>query len=329
MKILICGSQGRIMSAVIPLLLSQGHEVLGVDSGAKWGQTDKPRDYQFVCGDCSDAALMRPLLKGVDGIIQAAATLYGVIGFHRRAADILANDLNLHQTVLRLSVEAGVERVVYMSSSMVYERVSSEPYQEDDVETALVPATDYGLSKLVGERLSRAFRGQYGLQYTIWRPFNVIDPEEEGSDDAGLSHVFADLIHRIIGKQENPLTVLGDGNQVRSFLHLREAAEVIAGFSFAPSTCDQILNIGRDECVSVRELAEMIWEIALTRGLMSNTAALSFCCTPVPATDVRRRVGSFRKAADLLGWQSGTSLRESLTECIERYRARKGALANS
>src|ERR1035437_4946759 len=124
MKLLICGSEGRIMSATIPFLLDAGHEVIGLDTCEKWGQK-KPSSsnyYRFIRGSCADPGLLRPLLKGVDGVIQAAATLFGVMGFHRRAADILSNDLNAQQTVLRLSSEAGVSRVVYMSSSMVYER---------------------------------------------------------------------------------------------------------------------------------------------------------------------------------------------------------------
>jgi nucleoside-diphosphate-sugar epimerase len=324
MKLLICGSEGRIMSATIPFLQKAGHEVIGLDTCEKWGQykLHSSTDYRFVRGSCADPGVLRPLLKGVDGVIQAAATLFGVTGFHRRAADILGNDLNAQQTVLRLSMEAGVGRVVYMSSSMVYERAEKEPYREEEVEHIEVPQTDYGLSKLVGERLSLAFHKQYQLPYTIWRPFNVIDPAEEGSDDAGMSHVFADILYRMIGQQQNPLKVLGDGDQVRSFVHIREVAEALARFSFDQRTENQVFNLGRDECISMRELASRMYDIACAERLIEDPKPLEFQPTPVVSTDVKRRVGFFEKAAQVLGWRSSVSLDFSLRECVIAYRDR-------
>lgn len=315
------------MSAAIPLLVGEGHEVVGVDTCAKWGASNRSRNYEFRRGDCSDEIFLRPLIKGAGGVIQAAATLFGVVGFHRRAADILSNDPAAHRAVLRLSAEAGVQRVVYMSSSMVYERVAKEPYEEDDVENAPIPATDYGLSKIIGERLSKAYFQQYGLPYTIWRPFNVVDPEEEGSDDPGVSHVFADLVHRIVGRQQNPLEVLGDGYQVRSFVHVGEVAAAIARFSFAPNTANEVFNLGRDECVTVRELANVIHQLACEQKLLSHPEPLQFLTRPVPDTDVKRRVGCFAKASRQLGWTSRVPLRDSLGECIESYCRRKSAAA--
>jgi nucleoside-diphosphate-sugar epimerase len=313
------------MSATIPFLQQAGHEIIGLDSCEKWGQSklSLSSGYRFVRGSCADPEVLRPLLKGVDGVIQAAATLYGVVGFHRRAADILSNDLNTQQTVLRLSMEAGIGRVVYMSSSMVYEKANEEPYREELVDNIEVPQTDYGLSKLVGERLSLAFYKQYQLPYTIWRPFNVIDPYEEGSDDAGVSHVFADIRHRLIGQQQNPLLILGDGTQVRSFIHIKEVAEAIARFSFDYRTKNQVFNLGRDECVTVRTLASTIYDIACAEGLIANPRQLEYQPTTVASTDVKRRIGCFKKATKVLGWTSRVSLDDSLRECVRAYGVRR------
>jgi nucleoside-diphosphate-sugar epimerase len=323
MKILICGSEGRIMSATIPYLLNAGHEIIGVDTCEKWGHDDKRRDYQFVRGNCSDPDLLLPLLKGVHGVIQAAATLYGVVGFHRRPADILSNDVQLHQAVLRASLKAGVARVVYMSSSMVYECCQNEPYHEEEVDSAPAPRTDYGLSKLVGERLSMAFHTQYQIPFTIWRPFNVIDPAEEGSDDAGVSHVFADLLHRLVDKLQNPVDILGDGNQVRSFVHIREAAEAIARFSFEARTENETFNLGRDECVTMRDLALRLYRSSCDKGLIPECRPLQFRSLPIASTDVRRRVGSFDKIRRELGWCSVLHLDSAVADCVTAYSARK------
>ena len=314
MKLLVCGSEGRLMSWVIPRLLELGHDVIGIDNCVKWGEQKIHRAYQFVSGNCSDPAVVRPLLQGVDGVIQAVASLYGVVGFHRYPADILTNDLGVHQTVLRLASMAAVQRVVFVSSSVVYEQCSCEPFREEFADECVLPQTDYGLSKIAGERLSKAYWKQYGLPFTIWRPFNVFDPIEDGSDDVGLCHVFADFIHRLVFRQQNPLDILGDGYQRRSFVHIQEIAEAIAAFSFDPRTLNETYNLGRDEVVTMRELARQIYEKACAHGLLGNGRALQFRCQPVPRTDVRRRVGSFEKVNRELGWKATRSLDTMLEE---------------
>lgn len=310
------------MSAAIPHLLESGHEIIGVDTCEKWGLRTARREYRFVQADASDATAMRPLLQSVDGVIQAAATLFGVVGFHRRCADVLAHDMAVHQNVLRLSVGTHVSRVVYMSSSMVYEMYHTEPYVEEIVDDGLAPRTEYGLSKLVGERLSRAYWKQYALPFTIWRPFNVMDPDEEASNDQGVSHVFADLIYRLIERQQNPLEVLGDGRQVRSFVHIREMGEAIARFSFDDRTQNQTYNVGRNEPVTVMELARMIYQKACERGLIRKPGTLEFRSLEVPATDVRRRIGCFAKVEKELGWTSRISLDQALEDCLDAFQAR-------
>ncbi len=322
MRILVCGSEGRIMSAVIPLLEEAGHVVTGVDSCAKWGVQTRRRNYRFVMGDCSDSRLMKSLLRGVDGVIQGVATLYGVVGFHKKAADILTNDVSAHQVIVRLCAEARVQRVVYLSSSIVYEMVTKEPQAEESADLAPVPLTDYGLSKVIGERICKAFWTQYELPYTIWRPFNVLDPDEDGADKPGFSHVFADLIHRIIVRQQHPIEMLGDGNQVRSFVLLKEIAQAIAQFSFDDRTRNQTYNLGRSEVVTMKELATRIYKLAHDRGLVSGYSSLEFKSLPVPQTDVKRRVGNFEKAARELGWISKISLDEALAMCLDAFQLR-------
>lgn len=319
MKILVCGSEGRIMAAAIPRWLSDGHEVIGIDNGQKWGVHDIGRPYRLVWGDCSNPNLLQPLLRGIDVVIQAAATLYGVVGFHQHPADILRNDLALHKDVLDGSAKAGVSRVVYLSSSMVYEQCGKLPHAEEDTSDAPVPRTDYGLSKLVGERLSYAYFRQYGLPFTIWRPFNALDPKEEGRDEPGLSHVFADIMHRLVNKQQNPLEILGDGEQIRSFAHVKEIGEAIADFSLDPRALNATYNIGRDEPVSIKDLARRLHAGACEHGLIAHPRELEFTPRPVPVTDVRQRIGSFRKIDTELNWKSRISLDEMVDQCVLEY----------
>ncbi|HUL14871.1 MAG TPA: NAD(P)-dependent oxidoreductase [Terriglobales bacterium] len=323
MKLLLCGSEGRILSQSIPHLLAAGHEVTGVDNCKKWGIPSRRLEYQLKVGDCCDVEFMRPLFRGLEGVIQGVATLYGVVGFHDRAVDILTNDIAAHQNVVRLSLEAGVRRVVLLSSSVVYEQSAKEPHREEDVESAGIPRTDYGISKLVNERISRAYSQHCGLKFTIWRPFNVLDPQEEAEPAAGYSHVFADMVQRIVLQRQNPLEILGNGKQIRSFLHIREAAEVLAKFSFDQRTENETYNLGRDEPVTMEELARRIYRGAIKHGMIPDTGPLSFLEKPVMETDVKRRIGSFEKMAHDLGWESHVSLDESLDDCLAAVESRQ------
>src|SRR5205085_8454800 len=127
----------------------------------------------------------------------------------------LQRDTLLHGLILREALGRGIRRVVYISSSMVYERLADIAV-EADVPNMLVPLTDYGLSKLMGERLSQAFAAQYDLPFTIWRPFNIIGVYETAAGyDPGVCHVFADFVQRIVHEGQNPMLILGTGDQVR------------------------------------------------------------------------------------------------------------------
>lgn len=306
------------MQAVIPHLLASGHEVLGVDNFSRYGTIERERKYELVVGDLVDRGLTKELVSRADGVIQAAARIYGVEGFHKYPADILSHDVTLHQNVLWSAQEAGLRKVAYISSSMVFERVENTPSKEEDVFEAQIPATDYGLSKLVGERLSLAFAQQYGLRYVIWRPFNIITPHERSIDgEQGISHVFADFIRMIVHEKRNPLPVLGDGSQIRCFTWIDDIAAMIAKFSFDPVTDDEIFNLGNPEPITMSELAQIIYEEAQNLKLLpQRDEPLALAAQAIYDDDVRIRVPDVSKAEARLGFTPSKSVRESVRICL-------------
>ncbi len=252
----------------------------------------------------------------MDVVIQAAAQIYGVAGFHRYPADILQRDTLLHGLILRESVALGVKRVVYISSSMVYERLA-DIAREEDVPNMLVPLTDYGLSKLMGERLSQAFAEQFDLEYTIWRPFNIIGLHERAVDsDPGVCHVFADFIQRIVHEKQNPMLVLGSGSQIRCFTWIGDVADAIGHHSFDEATRNQDFNLGNAEPVSMIELAQRIYSIYYEMIGETPPGELQFTHAPTFADDVQVRIPSASKAAEKLGWHARTKLDEMLRRCL-------------
>lgn len=316
MKILVTGSEGSLMQAVVPLLLEKDHTVRGVDNFARYGEIERERNYEFIRGDLTDAAFVDDVVDGVDAVIQGAALIYGVGGFHKYPADILSKDIALHANILESMLKSGVNKIIYISSSMVYERCITHPSRESDVDESLIPSTDYGLSKLVGERLTKAFHRQHGLNYVIWRPFNIITPHEKGEKELGTSHVFADFIRNIIEEKRTQLPIIGDGEQVRCFTWIGDVARGIADHSFDAAAENHEFNLGNPEPITMKDLATMIYEAAQHHGLVETNGNLNFETKMSFRDDVRTRIPDVSKAKEILGWEPTLKARESIDRCV-------------
>lgn len=305
------------MREVTPRLLERGYEVRGVDNYMRYGREEPPDGIEFVEGDLTDAATVDRCVAGVDCIIQAAAQIYGVAGFHKYPADILQRDTMLHGLILRAALQADVQRVVYISSSMVYERLE-DVAREADVPHMQVPLTDYGMSKLMGERLSQAFAQQYELPFTIWRPFNIIGLHERAEgQEPGVSHVFADFIQRIVYERQNPMLVLGTGEQIRCFTWIGDVAQAIAEHSFSAETRNADFNLGNPEPVTMLELAQRLYRLFHEMTHQEVQQPLTFKHLPIFRDDVNVRIPDVSRARSALGWEPTVPLDEMLRCCLE------------
>lgn len=323
-RILVTGSEGSLMQAVIPLLLKNKHSVIGVDNLARYGERlgHAGTDYDFVKCDLTDGISVDKLVQNwkPDYILQAAATIYGVGGFNKYCGEMY-KDITLHDNILRAAVKHGVKKVVYISSSMVYENCPQDiakPVTEDIVDLYPAPYTDYGLSKFVGERVSKAYWKQHGLPYTIWRPFNIITPYEKSeSEEVGISHVFADYIKNIAIEKKKPLPIIGDGYQVRCFTWIDEVAQAIADYSFSEKTNNEIYNLGNPEPISMRVLAEKIVNIGSSEFKMFDDYFLLYESVGDYENDVRVRIPDVEKAEKELGWKALMKADDSIRMCLK------------
>lgn len=318
MKILVCGSEGSLMQAVIPKLV-KNHAVYGADNLFRYGaRLGRAKDYDFIKVDLTDRASVNALVKQTkpDLIIQSAARIYSVGGFNKYCADILGEDIQLHNNVLRAAADSGVPKVVYISSSMVYE-TGTGVMKEEDIDTVATPKTEYGLSKFFCEKLSLAFHKQYGLEYTLWRPFNILTPYERKEAGHGMSHVFADFIDEIVIKRNPVLPILGDGQQIRCFTWIDEVAGAIADHSTSDKTNGQAFNVANLEPITMIELAKKIRKIAEEEFLIPFTDDLTFEHKPAYNNDVRYRVPDVTKIKEVLGWEAKMKVDDALRLCIK------------
>lgn len=332
-NILVTGSEGSLMQETIPLLLAQGHTVIGVDNLMRHGNKGNivSDEYHFFGVDASNEYDMDIIFRNtpIDYVIQAAASIYGVGGFNANCGDILNKDLKIQANMLILSVKYNIKKFVYISSSMVYERIKEDdgqwnmgPIESSVHDDGLIPFTDYGLSKLVGERMVLSYAKQKGLDYIIWRPFNIITPKEIGGHTPGYSHVFADYIQQIIGEKVSELPIIGDGEQIRCFTWIGEVAQAIADYSFQPTEHSFYdtpeYNIGNPEPVTMKELANKIKTIGHSKGLCDNTP-LTFKTAANYTNDVKVRIPKIKKIQKRFGFTPKINLEASLRDCITYY----------
>lgn len=318
MRVLATGSEGFLMQATIPRLQEAGHEVVGVDNLSKHGAVDRDRDYEFIKGDLTEIDVARQACQDVDAVVQSAAAAFGVVKMHEHPADLLHNDIVLHANVLKAAVEANVDRVAYISSSMLYEQCETSPMAEEDPLGKPAPDTEFGLSKFVGERMFEAFRDQYGLDYTIWRPFNILAPGEQAKVTPGHAHVYADFIKKIVIDQQDPVEIIGDGEQVRSFVWEDDLAQAIVDHSFNEETNGEVYNVAGSDPLTMKELATMIFERGQALGLIPGNRELAFDHKPAPDADIQRLVPSIDKAREELGWEPSMPLEKGIEICIRQ-----------
>jgi UDP-glucose 4-epimerase len=313
---LVTGGAGFIGSAVARNLLSRGFEVRIVDNLSKGrGGVNIPAGVEYVQGDIAEPGLARDAFAGVDLCFHLAAKIGGIGYFHRYPADILDDNNLMLSTVFRTATQLAT-KVVYVSSSMVFERAGEWPTREDAIDRYPPPFSAYGFSKLVGEWYCRAFHQQYGTRFAIARPFNAYGPGEYPEDEPGLAHVIPDLIRKILDG-ERPITLLGDGTQTRSFTFVEDVADAIVTIGLHPDAEGEDFNIGTGVETSIRELLDALWSACDQEGSPSVIQT-----EPLPV-DVQRRVPDVRKIRDRLGWSAAVSLEEGLRRTIEWQRSHK------
>jgi nucleoside-diphosphate-sugar epimerase len=328
-KVLVTGSAGFIGGYVVEELLKRGYAVAGIDNYSKYGPVTKSYDshpnYHFTEGDVRDTALMEKLLADCDHFIAGAALIGGISYFHTYAYDLLAQN----ERIIASSCDAAIaakkngsplQKVTYLSSSMVFESTDTWPSVEGDERKVAPPLSSYGFQKLAVEYFARAAWDQYKLPYTIVRPFNCVGIGESralgdeeilsGNVKLAMSHVVPDLVQKVL-KGQDPLHILGTGEQIRHYTYGGDLARgIVTAMEHADALNDDF-NLSTPAGHSVTELAEVIW-----RKIKGENVPLTFTNDEAFEYDVQRRVPSTEKAKRVLGFEATTSLETMLDEVI-------------
>ena len=327
-KVVITGSAGFIGGYIVEELLAGGHEVVGLDNLSKYGEVVRSYDddaaHRLVRGDARDRELLDELLQDADYLIAGAARIGGISYFHAYAYDLLAENERIIAATCDAAIAAHqrgtLQRTVFISSSMVFESTATWPSVEGEERLVPPPRSSYGFQKLAVEYFARAANEQYGLPYTIVRPFNCVGIGERravggsavmsGNIELAMSHVVPDLVQKAV-KGQDPLHILGDGHQIRHYTYGGDLARGIVMAMTHPDALNEDFNLSTDRSTTVLELAELIWHT-----VKGPDEPFRYVSDAPFEHDVQRRIPSTDKARKVLGFTAPTTLDEMLDEVV-------------
>ncbi len=318
-RICVSGAGGFIGHHLVSRLKAEGYWVRGVD--LKYPEyTDVDAD-EFEIADLrsSDAALQAT--RDVDQVFALAADMGGMGFISSHHAEILHNNALINLHTLEAARLNGVSRYLYSSSACIYpEYLQTEtqvaPLKESDAYPAQ-PQDAYGWEKLITEILCQYYGSDYGMEVRIARFHNIYGPN--GTYDGGREKSPAALCRKVaMANDGDAIDVWGDGEQTRSFCYIDDCVEGI--YRLMQSDYSEPLNLGRDEMVSINELARLVIQLSGKRDI-----TLRHVDGP---QGVRGRNSDNAKLREVLKWEPAISLEQGLVSTyrwIEKCVGRAGA----
>lgn len=307
-KLVLVGGAGLIGSHTVDHLIKEDvKEILIYDNfvrGSRENLQDALKDPRVkiydVGGDIMQADILQSALEGADGVFHFAALwLLQCHDYPRSAFDV-----NVRGTfnVMEACVANGVKRLVYSSSASVYGDAVRKPMEEDH---PFNNKNFYGATKIAGEAMLRAFHHRYGLDFVGLRYMNVYGPRQ---DYQGAYIAVIMKMLDAIDRGESP-TIMGDGSEAFDFVAVEDCGRANVCAMNADTT-DTYYNVGTGKRTTLKELAELLFEITGTNKPIRYAPRSQ-------AYLVRNRIGCPKKASKEIGFAATTGLREGLQRLIE------------
>jgi len=312
MRFLVTGGAGLIGSNIVSNLLQRGYNVTVIDNLQAYPFNyhsffgTQPLNIDFKKGDIRDAAFL-------DGIFNASEKFDVVI--HAAAyADVGACVINYDEdftnnimgtyNVLKYSKKYNAGKVVFVSSASVYGNNSRSAFKEGD---PLEPVSTYGNSKLWGENQTILFGKLYGMKTTSIRYFSVYGSPQVPKIN---SHSWCVAIFAMMGSTGKPITIYGDGNQVRDFVHVKDIAEGTVIASLTDKCNGEIINIGFGRPVTINKVADLVFSHIKCCGVTTK---------PYPKGDPIGGYADICKMKSLLSWSPSIDIEDGVHEYCDWF----------
>ena len=296
MKIIITGGSGFIGSHLVAQLKKE-HNVTIFDV------KKNVSDVDFIEGDVTNLDSVKNSIANCDLVIHLAAAL-GVVNVEKDPVQTLDINLGGTKNVLEACRANDIKKIIFSSSSEVYGEPIKIPIRESD---KAIPITTYGISKLASEEYIKSYSKSYGIQYTIFRLFNVYGAMQD------TQWVLPAFVDKAISNK--PISVHSDGSQVRAFCYVSDIANALE--SALKTANGEIINIGNGtDPISIKELAEKI--ISLTNS-QSEIKFVPFEESNRNRTEIMKRIPDINKAKKILNYSPKINLDEGI-EKVAKHR---------
>ncbi len=305
---LVTGGAGFIGSHIVEELVKRGERVRVIDN-LSTGRCENLQhlmgEIEFIEGDLRDLKATVNAVEGADFVMHQAA----IPSVPRSIEDPIGsteNNLNATLHLLLAARDAGVQRVVYASSSSVYGNSPTLPKRED---FSPAPLSPYATAKLAGEYYCRVFHQVYGLETVSLRYFNVFGPRQDP-----LSQ-YAAVIPKFItlALTNKPLVVYGDGEQTRDFSFVANVVQANLLACEVEGVAGETFNAGGGEQISLKQLVKELQAIL--------DADLRVEYTEPRPGDVKHSLASIEKAQKLMGYESTIHFGEGLRRTVEWFKS--------
>jgi len=248
---LVTGGAGFLGSHVADHLLRLGHEVVVLDDLSGGFVDNVPEGATFVRGSILDEPLVQRLFQQHQFSYVYHLAAYAAEGLsHFIKRFNYQNNLIGSVNLINASVNHGVRCFVFTSSIAVY-GAGQSPLTED---MTPMPEDSYGIAKLAVEQELKVSHEMFGLDYVIFRPHNVYGERQNIGDR--YRNVVGIFMNQLL--RDEPMSIFGDGNQMRAFTHISDVAPNIAISVDQPGARNEVFNIGADEPYAVKDLAKIV-----------------------------------------------------------------------
>jgi len=300
MTIVVAGATGLAGSAIVRAFEKAGKEVVGINRSVV---------------DLLDLSATKKFLKDVAPsiVIDAAARVGGIGANNAFPVEFLTDNIRIQSNLMDAAHEAKVGRFIFLGSSCIYPRDCAQPIKEEYLMTGPLETTNsaYAIAKIAGIELINSYRKEYGHKWISLMPTNLYGPND--NFELQGSHVLPAFIRRFVEATEKnaPTEILwGTGAPKREFLHVDDLANAVL---IASERYDSSmhLNIGSGQDLSIKELAELVADIAGYKGEIK--------------WDSSKPDGTPRKVLDVtkvksLGWSPAISLRDGIASAMNWYK---------
>jgi UDP-glucose 4-epimerase len=318
-RVLITGGAGFIGSHLADALIKDGHQVAIIDDlstgrAENFAHLQAMPQFQFAVETIGNETVMDRMVSECDVIYHLAAAV-GVELIINRPVEVIERCVLGTDSVLRVAARYR-KKVILTSTSEIYGKNTKVPFDEE-ADRILGPTTrsrwSYSCAKAIDEFLALAFHKERHLPIVITRLFNTVGPRQMGQ--------YGMVVPRFVESalQGKPLRVYGDGTQTRCFCHVTDVVRGLKGLAMEPKAEGQIFNLGNDQEISIRGLAERIIEVT---GSKSEIVTIPYSeAYGAGFEDMQRRVPDLTKIREMIGYQPEIGLDRAITDIADYQRS--------